>query len=380
MFLSRRDWRAAGVAAFVLGAGLFSSSASALSFSYYGDVALTNRSHDVNKPSFMLGSVDLFSSQRVSDNSKAFLELYFNDSGDGYKLDVERLWIERTLTPTLSLGAGRIHSPLGFWNYNYHHGVFAQDTVSRPFFLQFENQDEGVFPMHMVGLFSNANWAYGDDQIHLQAALGNGPSLNTGPASVGHVPAFESSSVTDYNGGKALVGRLSYVSPKNNYQVGVFGMFNDLVESSTAAASANTSGLESGEKLYDQLITGADARYAVDAFYLMGEVFFLRSTDRIMNDTLAPVLTTHGSYSYYVQGGWHYQPDITLVARYEGNTFRSSDSYYALRKIRGEAHYVLGARYDLDDSSGLRLEYNQTVPRVGKSQSVVTLQWFFLLL
>lgn len=362
-----------------LGALLFSSMAEAMDFSLYGNVALTNRSLETKKSSFMLGAVDLFSSQRVSEKSTAFLELMFDAKAEGYELNVERLWVERALTPTLNIGAGRIHSPLGFWNTNYHHGVFAQDTISRPFFLQFENEGKGLFPNHMVGLFSNSTWTVNDNLVLLQVGLGNGSSLNTSNA-IGTAAPFATSNVTDYNASKAMLARASYLDAANHYHLGVFGMINDLAESSASGAASNVSGLSRGERLFDQMVGGMDARYSVDSYYVMGEIFYLRSTDRLVNSTLAPVLASYGSYSYYVQGGWRYQPDITLIGRYEGNTFLSADPYYTLRKIRGEAHYVFAARYDLDDSSALRLEVNQAIPKVGKSETVVTLQWFFLLL
>lgn len=367
-------------AIFLLLAGVFASTvAHGVEFSLYGETSLTNRSHDYEKPSFNVGSLDLYTSQQVSNKTNALVELLFEDHGEGFQLDVERMVVEHRVSESFTLGAGRAHTPLGFWNYNYHHGVLVQDTVTRPFFLQFEGQHEGIFPTHMVGLYGIKDFFPDNAIVRIQAGIGNGPSIDTRPT-YKHSTDLETSNITDYNELKMAVGRISYTNIRKRFQIGVFGLWNDVVESGDDDATFNLSLMPKGDRLFDQSVAGLDFRLSAKSYYLMGEFFYMRSVDRIVSETIAPVLAVHNSYAYYFQAGFRFGDSFTLLARYEANQFEAQDSYYILREIEQEQHYVAGFRYDLDASSALRFEVNHAAPVEDEAHTTVTLQWFFLLL
>ena len=361
-------------------AALFASAnVYAVEFSLYGETSVTNRSHDYENPSFIIGSLDLYTSKQVGENTSATVEILLEDHGEGFEIDVERMAVEHRITDSFTLGAGRNHTPLGFWNYNYHHGVLVQDTVSRPFFLQFEGQHEGIFPTHMIGLYGIKDFFTENAIFRVNAAVANGPSIDTRTTNK-HATDLDTSNITDFNINKMVVGRISYTHIKHRFQVGIFGMYNDIAESGDAQFGFNASRLANGERLYDQSVAGIDFRLSKKSFYLMGEFFYLNTYDRINNPVIAPFPGSHHSYAYYAQGGYRFTDQLTLIGRYEANQFDTSDSYYALREIEQEQHFVGGLRYDLTASSALRFEANHSRPYNNFSHTTYTLQWFFLLL
>ncbi|MEK6583689.1 MAG: hypothetical protein AABY66_02430, partial [Nitrospirota bacterium] len=84
---------------------------------------------------FAFGTLDLYLAQTV-DDIDILVELIV-EKGD--VLDLERLTIGYTFSDEVKLRVGRFHTPIGFWNNAYHHGVQLQPTIERPDFLKFED-------------------------------------------------------------------------------------------------------------------------------------------------------------------------------------------------------------------------------------------------
>jgi hypothetical protein len=321
------------------------------------------------------------------------MEIIFNNGEHGVETEIERMWIEREFKPEIKLRVGKMHSPLGFWNYNYHHGVLVQDTVTRPFFLEFEEGHEGIFPTHLIGLMANGMMRKANYALSYSVGVGNGPTINTSHVEfeldgannivfVDGVPQIEHGAELevnnyDLNKNKLVVGRLAYTNLVKRFQIGAFAMRNDIVEGSDDAAP--TSGLLQGSTLFDQTVAGADFRYSGEKMYLMSELFYLRTVDKIVNANLAPVHGAHNSYAFYIQLGLRFWDKFTPVYRFEGSNLHSDDSYYIARNIVQETHHVIGFRYELDDNNALRFEVNQAQKTHHESETTAALQWFFLL-
>ena len=118
------------------------------------------------------GTLDLYLAQTL-DDIDILVELIVEK---GNVLDLERLTLGYTFSDAVKLRAGRFHTPLGFWNNAYHHGVQLQPTIERPDFLKFED-DGGVLPTHVVGASLGGRVHTGIGAIEYTAMIGNGPQI-----------------------------------------------------------------------------------------------------------------------------------------------------------------------------------------------------------
>lgn len=66
------------------------------------------------------------------------------------ELELERIQLGTRLFSNTMLWLGRFHTPLGFWNTEYHHGAYYQTTIHRPSIAEYEDEG-GVMPNHISG-------------------------------------------------------------------------------------------------------------------------------------------------------------------------------------------------------------------------------------
>ena len=130
---------------------LSSQSGHAFELNGFADVSFTKSTEGADEfrnGDFAFGTLDLYFAQTL-DDIDILLELGVEE---GDEMDVERVTIGYTFSDALKVRAGRFHTPLGFWNTSYHHGVQLQPTIERPDFLKFE--DDGVIlPVHVIGAY-----------------------------------------------------------------------------------------------------------------------------------------------------------------------------------------------------------------------------------
>jgi len=143
---------------------------------------LTGGSNTGRTSAFGLGQFDLYITSRVSDRLSFLGETVFefDDEAGEFVVDVERVVAQYALTDHLRLDAGKVHTPLGYWNNAYHHGLVMQPTIERPQLVQFED-DGGPLPIHTVGIqlsgrdISEAHLGF---DVLLGNALGNRPTTD----------------------------------------------------------------------------------------------------------------------------------------------------------------------------------------------------------
>ena len=102
-------------------------------------------------PHFAIGGVDFFVVSRLGDRARVLSENVLEVLDDGVVFDLERIHIEYDLTDRLSLRAGRMHIPLGYFSEAYHHGTLFSVATERPLLLGFEDEG-GVLPAHIIGV------------------------------------------------------------------------------------------------------------------------------------------------------------------------------------------------------------------------------------
>ena len=131
---------------------------------------------------FGLGQFDLYITSRISERLSFLGETVFefDDASGEFVVDVERVVAQYALNEHLRLDAGKVHTPLGYWNNAYHHGLVMQPTIERPQLVQFED-DGGPLPVHTVGVqlsgrdISEAHLGF---DVLLGNALGNRPTTD----------------------------------------------------------------------------------------------------------------------------------------------------------------------------------------------------------
>src|SRR3982750_1403038 len=91
---------------------------------------LTGGLHTGRNPGFELGQFDLFIASALADRVSFVSETVFEyDKPAGeFVVDVERVIVGFALTEHLRLSAGKMHTPIGFWNNAFHHGQVLSPT------------------------------------------------------------------------------------------------------------------------------------------------------------------------------------------------------------------------------------------------------------
>ena len=355
-------------------------------FTLFGDVVYSITSAEETSDTFQLGEFDLFANQEIGKDTFVTAELVFEDPGHGFEADVERFSVTRTMHSLFSIGMGRFHNHLGIWSQNFHHGSLIQDTITRPFFLEFEDSHGGIFPNHIVGIqFSGESemWSY-----QLSYANSNGIDT-TGAESHSGDSTLEVINAHDPSNEKSFVARIAV---KPNFlvsEVGFFYMSNNVLELGQEDEGEDHF-LDYGETLFDQQIAGFDLRYTGEKFYTFFELFYMIIDDNQNINANTPVpappatLITPNSESYsalayYLQMGFHITETLSLVGRYESLDYDANATYYELLDIPRENRVVLALNYKIQESNSLRLEFNTANPEGEDTTNTLAMQWFFIL-
>ena len=143
-------------------------------FNGFGHIDLGYRPGDSSNAYFSLGEHDFFVNSKLRNNI-SFLGEYvirYNESSSTKFLpSIERSLIKFNYSGNHSVIAGKIHSPVNYWNDVYHHGRLFFPTIERPISFSY------LIPLHTLGMqfqgqnLGKLNWGY-------DVVLGNGISSN----------------------------------------------------------------------------------------------------------------------------------------------------------------------------------------------------------
>jgi len=348
---------------------------SAVEFSLYGDVKY--RSSE-SEDTFVLGPLHILADQEISQSASVAMDLTFEEHEGEFETHLERFYLKKSFTDTINFTFGRFQKTLGFWRHNFHHGSLSQDAVTRPFFLESDEIEEGVFPAHLIG----ALLAYESSTATLQLALSNSSGMNTGGiTSSEDTTEMVSLNTHDPSSNKSFVTRATYrlIAP---LELGIFGMLNHVVE---IGEDHDATMVEEGETLFKQRVLGIDANYFGKSFYAFGEFYQLNFEDnQEVNPTFinyyAPRGESYKAIAYYVQMGYRFSNKFTLAARRESLDFESGSTFFDIQGIVPETRNLVVFNYRLEESNVLRLEIRRENRENEDSDTVYELQWFFYLL
>jgi hypothetical protein len=361
----------------VMGLVLAAPAAQAVDMSIFGDVGYQGSTVDDTGDSFAQGTFDLYGSQRIDSKTQAFFELVVEPEDDNdYEMDLERMYLSREITPHFSVSMGRFHTPMGYWNTTYHHGALIQDTILRPSFLKFEDDDGAVLPTHIVGLMGMGSVTAAAGEFGYDVMVGNASSLNTDTFTTD--PNFagtkiDVNNVNDHSDRQTFGARLIFKSAAIPLEVGVFGLHDPFTESGGGAGAALS---HVGSELIGMTVYGGHFRYATPRFDVMGESY------SFSNDDKAGGTGKHKAAAYYIQAGYRVTQAAKLIYRYEDLDFVAADPYFRYLGVQEGSRHVVDLRYDIDDTNAIKFEVARFEPvnPSTKGFTFYALQWAFLML
>jgi len=312
---------------------------------------VTENGIEEDSTDFSLGELDLFITASLSDRLSFLAETVFEVEDDGETIvDVERLFVSYSFSNLLQLSMGRRHTPLGYWNETFHHGLFLQPTVERPAALRFEDKG-GILPVHSVGIQAKGTVFSGAWAMDYTVAISNG----RGP------DHEEIQNLEDLNSGKAVSGKVSFFR-SNKPRVRFGAMFYD----DTIPTDPDPAGRQ-GE--IDELILGAHFVFQNDDLEVISEYYDIRHEDRITG-----LRSDHSAYyAIAIWKRWPWQPYVG----YDTWDLDQLDAFYAGR-VPVLERFQGGVRYDFNGCSAIKFELrHEDQPGVEKNDLFVQIALSF---
>jgi hypothetical protein len=283
---------------------------------------------------FNIGTLELYLTPQFGSRVKSLFELAFEFNSEGHaELELERLQLGYTFSDSLTLWAGRFHTPFGLWNTAFHHGANLQTSIYRPRFIDFEDKG-GIIPAHSVGLWASGKTALGPGRMLYDAYLTNGPRITDS--------TLDFNAFTDDNTNKMVGGNLGY-QPSGGLTGLTVGMH---AFGSTVDAYSTTSTVMSATRLR---MAGAYFGYDAADWEVIGEYYRFANADVNSGEI-------HRSSAWFLQAGRFFGLWMPY-ARYEHVSLDPNDNYFISQQTgRSYKRAVLGVRYLIDARSALKFE------------------------
>jgi hypothetical protein len=302
-------------------------------------------SNDGDVPStFSVGQLDLFITSQLASDLNLVGEVVFEaDDDNHYSVDVERLLLQFSPSDYLDIGIGRYHTGIGFYNNAYHHGAWFQTALGRPHLFEFED-DEGILPVHGVGITARGLVPSGRLGLHWIAEVGNGRRYGDAEA-------------------------VQVVQDADKYKAVNFGFFvrPESVPGLQAGLSVYHDKPSSASGRVSQSITAAHVVYQSGVFEQLNEVVILR-------DTPVDGGATSTSTGVYTQLSRRFGR-LSPYFRYEHLDIAQDDPLFgAIESVSGPS---LGLRYDFRDLAALKVQWDRFTRRHGAAVNGVTAQVAF---
>lgn len=244
-----------------------------------------NKTDDPVTSYFELGEHDLFINSAFNDRISflgEFVVRYTKDTPTAFSASIERARLKFDYYKNHSVIAGKIHTPINYWNDVYHHGRVFFPSIDRPTSFSY------LVPLHNLGIqFQGQNlgkWNFGYDVV-----IGNGLS---------------SSDVFDGNLSPATTVAV-HVKPIDNLRIGASFFFDYLTDASvTGVHSGHTtapSHLHSEEykgPLHYNLISQSLAYFGEKHEFLNEFVYNVTHTDTL---GFANNLSNYTYYGYRIK-------------------------------------------------------------------------------
>lgn len=112
----------------------------------FGHLEFTLNQQDETNSYFSIGEHDFFVTSKLRKNISFLGEYVFRFGSGSYWPSIERSLIKFNYKGNHNIIAGKIHTPVNYWNDTYHHGRLFFPTIDRPMAFSY------FIPLHTLGL------------------------------------------------------------------------------------------------------------------------------------------------------------------------------------------------------------------------------------
>ena len=319
-----------------------------IQFRGFGDISYVVNDRRDEHNSFALGQLDLFLTSQLAEDLDVLGELVVESRDDNaFATEIERLQLNYRPSDYFNVAAGRYHTAIGYYNTAFHHGAWLQTAVGRPRIFGFED-DDGVLPIHNVGLSVSGQIPSGPLGLHYVFEVGNGRHYGATAEPV--------LNVADDNDHKAVnLGLTARPDGVPGLQLGV-SAYHD---------TATPDGLPR----LDQLIVAGHVVWQRPKFEWFNEVFWFRHAP-------AGGSATHAVAAYsQVARQWG---RVRPLFRYQYTYAQRADVIFSNFGEPGLTHGPsVGLRYDFSALAALKFQYDHWWQSGGRSINQFTTQVVF---
>ena len=134
-------------------------------FRGFADINFTVDDAKGTNSGFRIGEFDTYITGTLAERTSFLSEVTYKYS-DRWIIGFERLWVRHSFGDHLRVSAGKFHTPLGYWNRTYHHGVLLYTSIDKP-------QFQKLIPIHTLGIRLSGReigWA----RLYYSLMIGNG--------------------------------------------------------------------------------------------------------------------------------------------------------------------------------------------------------------
>ncbi|HYL63594.1 MAG TPA: porin [Candidatus Methylomirabilis sp.] len=295
---------------------------------------------------FNLGQFDLHIASALSQKISFFSEITVNAHPTDYTIEMERSFIRYDYNDHFKISFGRFHTPIGYWNTEFHHGAWLQTTIDRPVMLKVG----GTFtPLHFVGALAEGTIPSGGLGLGYNVGIGNGRGeVISRPGDAG-----------DNNNNRAWVAKI-FARPTGLY------------------------GLEVGGSVYRDKINfsnGFDYREWIYNGYLVwtkGAPEFLAEFNNVNHRNITTNAVAN-SDAMYAQFGYRlpwFEKTVKPYYRFEYTHMPLSEQVFAYQP---QVESIFGLRYDISNFAAFKAEYRflASHPAQGVNPALPTITGLF---
>ncbi|MCB0330185.1 MAG: hypothetical protein KDD70_10985 [Bdellovibrionales bacterium] len=285
--------------------------------------------------SFTTADIDFFINSEIADDVDFLFEAdwHSKEPGNGINFTLQRASITYRLYDYFNINVGRVHTAIGYYNQNFHHGNYLMTTVIRPEIMRFERDAGGFLPVHGVGIefFGNIPMDGFDLEYNLSVLNGRDEQI-TG---VAHL--------RDRNNHKAL-NMLLNVKPHwlDGLEIGGVAYLDRIPPDQTDPLRSTTLSEE---------IFGGFVVLNRDNFEYLSEIFFINQEDQ----TSGMKYDTVGAYA---QIGYGPFDKLTPYYRFDYVDLDQGNPYYTPNGNVGITSHSIGVRWDAYSWNAIKFEYS----------------------
>ncbi len=275
--------------------------------------------HSKTGSSFSLGEQDLFITSSINDRISFLGETIFRYSATSSTLfaaSVERMIVNYNVYGNHNLIAGRIHTPINYWNDSYHHGRVFFPTIDRP--LMFDNN---IIPLHSTGVGIQGK-DLGSLKFGYNLFVANGLGSNE---------------ILDNDKYKSFTAS-AYFKPSRNMRIGA-SWYNDLI-----SKGASAHGMLYTRQVKRNLASLSIANFGKKLELLAEATVGFDDVDSVGNKT---------TVASYVYAGYRIKDKVIPYVRYDDIQYHG-EGHASMKK---SSKMVIGVRYQINYLAVFKLEY-----------------------